>query len=179
MAERWLVREAADDDVAAVCAFGDRVVRAHYAPLIGDRAATAQVEQWWTPQQIGGAVAAGLVTVAEHDGEIVGVAQRGRHGDDHVLYKLYLDAQHRGAGLGPRLVDAVVRHLPAGTRRLCVEHFAGNARAGAFYERERSSSSASSRARRASGPSTWCGGCCRSTADATTPDAGTAPPGRS
>lgn len=136
MAEQWLVREAAEDDVPSVCAFGDRVVRAHYAPLIGDRAADAQVDQWWTPQQVGAAVAAGLVTVAERDGAIVGVAQRGRHGDDHVIYKLYVDPQHRGAGLGPRLVEAVVRQLPPGTRRLCVEHFAGNARAGAFYERE-------------------------------------------
>lgn len=51
------------------------------------------------------------------------------------------DAQVRtwwraGRGVGPRLVEALIRQLPSGTVRLCVEHFAANERAGSFYERE-------------------------------------------
>ncbi|MBO3089653.1 GNAT family N-acetyltransferase [Cellulomonas dongxiuzhuiae] len=131
-----VVRDAATGDVASVCAFGRAHVPPHYAPLIGEAAAQQQVTTWWSEEQIGSAVGRGLVVVAEAAGRVVGVAQRGRAGDDHVLYKLYVDPLFRGRGLGPRLVDAVVRRLPPDARRLCVEHFAGNARAGAFYERE-------------------------------------------
>lgn len=133
----WVIREAVSSDVMRICAFGDAHVRAHYAPLIGTEAAAQQVSIWWNPLQIGAAVSGGLIVIAEVAGDIIGVAQRGRNGADHVLYKLYLDPASRGRGLGPALIDAVIQRLPAATPRLCVEHFAGNARAAAFYERER------------------------------------------
>jgi ribosomal protein S18 acetylase RimI-like enzyme len=52
-----------------------------------------------------------------------------------VVYKLYLHPQYRGRGLGPRVLDALIRQLPADADRLYIEHFAANERAGAFYER--------------------------------------------
>ena len=131
-----IVREAEDDDVAAICRFGDEHIGPHYAPLIGVEAADGQVRTWWNEAHIGTAVARGLVVVAEDGGEIVGVAQRGRNEADHVVYKLYVHPDYRGRGLGPRLLDAVTRQLPAGAERLYLEHFAANERAGAFYERE-------------------------------------------
>ena len=130
------VRRAVPDDVAAVCGFGEAYIRNHYAPLIGADAADGQVRAWWNETQIGTAVAGGLVVVAEVDGELVGVGQRGRRGADHVVYKLYVHPGHRGRGLGPRLLDALIAQLPADADRLYIEHFVGNARAGAFYERE-------------------------------------------
>src|SRR3954453_8190635 len=39
-------------------------------------------------------------------------------------------------GLGPRLIDALIRQLPPDADRLYIEQFAGNERAGAFYARE-------------------------------------------
>ncbi|WP_246123415.1 GNAT family N-acetyltransferase [Cellulomonas terrae] len=122
--------------MSRICAFGDAHIRPHYAPLIGDEAADAQVRDWWSPTQIGAAVSAGLVVVAESGHRVVGVAQRGRHGADHVIYKLYVDPGFRSEGLGPRLIDALIEQLPSDASRVCVEHFAGNVRAGAFYERE-------------------------------------------
>ncbi len=132
----WVVRVAGPDDVPAICRFGATHVPPHYAPLIGARAAEAQVTRWWSAAHVGAAVAEARVVVADTHGGIVGVAQLGRDGAEHVLYKLYVGPGHRGRGLGPDLVAAVVRLLPPGTRRLSVEHFSGNARAGAFYERE-------------------------------------------
>lgn len=131
-----VLRDAGPADVAAVCGFGEAHVRAHYAPLIGADAADAQVRAWWNPAYVAAAVEAGRVVVAELDGRCVGVAQRGRHGDDHVVYKLYVDPSLRGHGLGPRLLDAIVRRLPDDARGLWVEHVAANTRAAAFYERE-------------------------------------------
>ncbi len=130
------VRGARPTDVAAICAFGEAHVRAHYAPLIGDAAADAQVRDWWNPSYVADGVEAGCLVVAEAGGACVGVAQRGRHGDDHVIYKLYVDPAFRGHGLGPRLVAALVRQLPSQVTELWVEHVAANTRAAAFYERE-------------------------------------------
>jgi GNAT superfamily N-acetyltransferase len=76
------------------------------------------------------------VVVALADGQLVGVGQRGRRGADHVVYKLYVHPEHRGHGLGPQLLDALIGQLPADADRLYIEHFVANERAGAFYERE-------------------------------------------
>ena len=130
------IRDAVAPDVAGICAFGEAHVRAHYAPLIGDEAADAQVRRWWNREYVTSAVKAGTVVVAEASASIVGVAQRGRAGDEHVVYKLYVAPEARGTGLGPRLLDALVARLPAGTPRLLVEHVAANTRAATFYERE-------------------------------------------
>jgi ribosomal protein S18 acetylase RimI-like enzyme len=131
-----VVRDAGPQDVAAVCRFGETHIRPHYTPLIGADAADAQVRHWWNESSIGEAVARGLVVVAEADGQVVGVGQRGRDGTDHVVYKLYVSPEHRGRGLGPRLLDALVGQLPPDAERLGIEHFAANERAGDFYERE-------------------------------------------
>jgi ribosomal protein S18 acetylase RimI-like enzyme len=131
-----VVRDAEHDDVAAICRFGEAHLRPHYAPLIGAEAADEQVRRWWNETHLGAAVAEGLVVVAEADGQLVGVGQRGRSGADHVVYKLYVHPRHRGHGLGPQLLDALTRQLPADVDRLYIEHFVANERAGAFYERE-------------------------------------------
>lgn len=131
-----LVRDAVRDDVAAICQFGEVHIRPHYTPLIGAQAADAQVRRWWNEVAIDAAVCAGLVVVAEDDGRLVGVGQRGRDGHDQVIYKLYVEPGLRGGGWGPRLVEALIRQMPSDADRVCVEHFAANVRAGAFYERE-------------------------------------------
>ena len=131
-----VVRDAEYDDVAAICRFGEAHIRPHYAPLIGAEAADEQVRRWWNETHIGAAVAEGLVVVAEADGQLVGVGQRGRSGADHVVYKLYVHPQHRGRGLGTQLLEVLTRQLPADADRLYIEHFVANERAGAFYERE-------------------------------------------
>src|SRR3954469_5485031 len=94
--------EAGPDDGAGIWRFGETPLRPHYTPLIGAEAADAQVRHWWNETAIGSAVSAGLVVVADAGGQVVGVGQRGRSGADHVVYKLYVAPDHRGAGLGPR-----------------------------------------------------------------------------
>ena len=130
------IRTARPGDVAAVRAFGEAHVRPHYAPLLGPEAADAQVRAWWTEQYLAAAVDAGNLLVAEVDGVCVGVAQLGRAGDAHVVYKLYVAPGLRGSGLGLRLLDALTQRLPADADALHVEHVAANTRAAAFYERE-------------------------------------------
>lgn len=131
-----MIRGATADDIFAIHRFGETYIRPHYAPLIGAAAADEQVRRWWSEASLAAPVADGLVVVAEADGAIVGVGQRGRRGPDHVIYKLYLDPAYRGRRLGPRLLDALIGQLPGDVDRVLIEHFVGNARAGSFYERE-------------------------------------------
>ncbi|MEU3627814.1 GNAT family N-acetyltransferase [Amycolatopsis coloradensis] len=131
-----VVRNARRDDVMAICRFGEEHVRAHYTPLIGAEAADKQVRMWWHETDIGGAVSCCSVVVADDGGRLVGVGQRGRDGDAHVIYKLYVHPGHRGGGLGPRLLDALIGQLPVDAERLYIKHFVANERAGAFCERE-------------------------------------------
>lgn len=131
-----IVRNAGPRDVVAICQFGEAHIRPHYTPLIGAAAADAQVRDWWNEERIGAAVDAGLMVIAEAAGQLVGVGQRGRNGAEHVIYKLYIHPEYRGHGLGPRLIDALTKQLPADVDRLYIEVFAANERAGAFYERE-------------------------------------------
>lgn len=108
----------------------------HYTPLLGAEAAQRQVTTWWSEAGIRTAVESGLVVVAEAGGAVVGVGERGRFAADHVIYKLYVHPEHRGRGLGPRLIAALIATLPAGTDSILLEHFAANTRAADFYERE-------------------------------------------
>ncbi len=128
--------DAVDDDVAAICEFGEAHIRPHYAPLVGAEAADEQVRRWWSEPYVAAVVAERLVVVAEAQGQLVGVGQRGRAGAEHVVYKLYVHPDHRGRGLGLRLLEALAGRLPADADRLWVEHLAVNERAAAFYERE-------------------------------------------
>jgi len=53
-------------------------VPAHCSPLVGAAAAQEQVRTWWNETYVSRGVAEGLVVLGEIDGELVGVAQRGR-----------------------------------------------------------------------------------------------------
>lgn len=106
------VRNAVPDDVPAIRRFGETHIRPHYAPLIGAAAADEQVRNWWNERHVGTAVAGGVVVVAEADGHLIGVGQRGRLGADHVVYKLYVHPGYRGHGLGPQLLDTLTGQLP-------------------------------------------------------------------
>jgi GNAT superfamily N-acetyltransferase len=73
--------------------------------------------------------------LAEHDGQIVGIALAGPADDEDAprewqLYVLYLLAAHQGTGAGQQLLDAVIGNQPA---YLWVAE--PNPRAQAFYRR--------------------------------------------
>lgn len=132
-----VVRPATPQDIAAICRFGEEHIPPLYTPLIGAEAAAGQL-RFWTETQITRAVTRELVVVAEADGRIAGVGQRGRRvpgeDSDHVIYKLYLHPGVRGHGIGPRLIAALTAQMDAD--KVYIEHFVENERAAKFYERE-------------------------------------------
>ncbi len=131
-----VIRDADGLDVADICSFGDQYVRAHYAPILGTSAAADQILVWWNVTHISTAVAERLVVIAQNQGRLIGVGQRGHRGEAHVVYKLYVHPEYRGRRLGPRILDALIARVPADAGRLLIEHFVANERASASYERE-------------------------------------------
>lgn len=129
------IRVAKPKDVDAIVAFGAEVVPQHYAPILGADGAQAQLE-WWTSSRIASAVAAHRVLLAVTDEAIVGVCETGQYAGEQVIWKLYLASDRRGRSLGAELLRRAVDSLPDTARHVLVEHFAGNDRAGSFYQRE-------------------------------------------
>lgn len=113
-----VIRDAANGDVDATCAFGAAHIPAHYQPLIGRDAALAQVRSWWNEDRIKHAVQAGNVVVAAAGGAIVGVAERGQWSGEHMVWKLYVHPDHHSRGIGtldcsPRSSTTSVGDRPA------------------------------------------------------------------
>lgn len=131
-----VIRAAEIADIGTIMAFGAAWVPEHYEPIIGPEAAQQQVERWWTRERFLSALSSGALMVVEEGDEIVGVAEMGMWQDEPVIWKLYVHPDRRGRGLGRRLLNELIAGLPEGTRRVLVEHFAGNVRAAAFYDRE-------------------------------------------
>lgn len=129
------VRRAEAGEVDAIVAFGATVVPPHYTPILGARAAQAQLS-WWQQGRISTAVAAGRVHLAVADDAIVGMCETGEMDGEQVIWKLYLAPESRGRSLGVELLRQAVAALPGEPGHVLVEHVAGNTRAGAFYERE-------------------------------------------
>jgi hypothetical protein len=83
------VRRAEAGDVDAIVAFGATVFPSHYPPILGARAAQAQLS-WWKPERISSAVTAGRVHLAVAADAIVGVSETGEMDGEQVIWKLYL-----------------------------------------------------------------------------------------
>ena len=130
-----LIRRAVAEDVDAIVAFGAAVVPAHYAPLLGAAAAQDQLS-WWRRELTSSAVTAGRVHLAVVGEATVGVCETGELDGEQVIWKLYLAPESRGRSLGVELLRHAVAALPDEPGHVLVEHFAGNIRAGRFYERE-------------------------------------------
>jgi ribosomal protein S18 acetylase RimI-like enzyme len=129
-----VIRAARASDLAAVVDVGHRTWPATYGPIAGDDYVAMGLAKWWTEDATMSAIRAGRVTVAELDGEVVGMASVGPHDHQLALWKLYVLPQHQGAGAGSLLLESVLAAAAAAEHtQICLSFMVGNTSAEGFY----------------------------------------------
>ena len=131
-----LVRRAVEDDLDAILSVGHRTWPPTYEPIAGADYVAMGLAKWWTEDATIPAIRAGRVTVAELDGEVVGLASVGPHQSHLVLWKLYVLPEHQGRGIGSALFDSVVARARGHYSQIRATYLEGNKSAQTFYRRK-------------------------------------------
>ena len=105
------------DDLDAVLAVGHRTWPATYEGIAGADYVQAGLAKWWSAEATSPAIRQGRLTVAELDGEVVGMASVGREEDHLVLWRLYVLPEHHGQGIGSALLATVLEEAARQVRR--------------------------------------------------------------
>lgn len=128
------VRTATPGDLEAVLLVGHRTWWATYLPLTGSDYVEAGLAKWWTPQELLPQIEAGRVLLAEQDGVVVGMASAGPYEGDLVLFKLYVQPEAQGHGVGTALLDRVLAEARRGGHQIIrLPYLDGNDSARGFY----------------------------------------------
>lgn len=129
-----LVRPADGDDLVAVVEIGHRTWPATYGPIAGDDYVAMGLAKWWTQEATIPAIRQGRVTVAEVDGDVVGMSTVGMNDHRLWMWKLYVLPGQQGSGVGGALMRAAIhRAAEGGYEQLWLSYLKGNDRAAAFY----------------------------------------------
>jgi len=128
-----IIRAADGNDLMAVVDVGRRTWPLTYGPIAGEDYVAMGLAKWWTEDATIPAIRSGRVTVAEVDGEVVGIASVGPHEDYLVLWKLYVLPEYQGKGIGSALVESVVAAATGVHREIRISYLEGNTLAEAFY----------------------------------------------
>ena len=128
-----IIRAADGNDLMAVVDVGRRTWPLTYGPIAGEDYVAMGLAKWWTEDATIPAIRSGRVTVAEVDGEVVGIASVGPHEDYLVLWKLYVLPEYQGKGIGSALVESVVAAATGVHREIRISYLHGNTLAEAFY----------------------------------------------
>jgi GNAT superfamily N-acetyltransferase len=128
-----VIRAAEVDDLAAVLSVGHRTWPVTYEPIAGADYVAMGLAKWWTEGATLPAIRAARVTVAEVDGEVVGMATVGPHENHLALWKLYVLPEQQGKGIGSALFDSVVARARGDYSRIHATYLGGNKSAENFY----------------------------------------------
>lgn len=129
-----LVREANGDDLVAVVDIGRRTWPVTYGPIAGDDYVAMGLAKWWTQEANIPAIRQGRVSVAEIDGEVVGMSSVGSNDGRWWMWKLYVLPEYQGSGVGGALMRTAIRQAAVdGREELWLSYLQGNDHAAAFY----------------------------------------------
>jgi ribosomal protein S18 acetylase RimI-like enzyme len=109
-------RYASPSDAETVRRIARASLSASYAPALDDETIDAAVEQWYTSENVERAVAeeGTVLVLAEADGSVVGFAKGvvvGRREPVGEIHWLHVAPDHRGHGVGARLLDRIEDEL--------------------------------------------------------------------
>lgn len=128
------VRRATMGDLESVRAIGTATYPMH-ASFAGPEYVDAGLGQWWSVEAVRRSIVSSTTYLAVQ-AAAVGTATVGAIEGQPILWKLYVLPTAQGTGVGSALLKAAIADLPAGSRRLLLEHAEGNDQAAAFYSRK-------------------------------------------
>jgi ribosomal protein S18 acetylase RimI-like enzyme len=128
-----VIRKATMDDLDAVLAVGHRTWPATYEGIAGADYVQAGLAKWWSAEATSPAIRQGRLTVAQLDGEVVGMASVGREEDHLVLWRLYVLPEHHGQGIGSALLRTVLEEADGRYAEIRLSYTEGNTPAAHFY----------------------------------------------
>jgi ribosomal protein S18 acetylase RimI-like enzyme len=134
------IRPAEASDAPAIRGVARDSWHAAYDDILGAERVDGMVDEWYVVDDLETAIGDYVFHVAvSTDGSVVGFANAGPNpeydeGTDK-LYRIYVDPDHWGVGIGTRLLDAVEAELEdADTERLRLSVLAENTVGVGFYE---------------------------------------------
>lgn len=133
------VREATADDVPAVGRVAERSWETDYPDIVSRETASEGVAEWYAEDRVRRELdsAETAVLVAERDDEVVGFAHAVWGTEEGTVLRIYVDPDHRRAGVGTELLAATVDRLhEEGVDRVKATVLAANEPGNDFY-RER------------------------------------------
>jgi ribosomal protein S18 acetylase RimI-like enzyme len=128
-----VIRKATTEDLDAVLAVGHRTWPATYEGIAGADYVRAGLAKWWSAEATSPAIRQGRTTVAELDGEVVGMASVGPEQDHLVLWRLYVVPEQHGQGIGSALLATVLDDADGRYAEIRLSYTAGNTPAAHFY----------------------------------------------
>lgn len=130
-----LLRAATGDDLQGVIEVGQQTWPATYGPIAGKDYVAMGLAKWWTADATIPAIRAGRVTVAEYDGEVVGMTSVGPLDGHLALWKLYVLPEFQSSGIGGMLMRAAIAKAKADEYdEIVLSYLDGNDNARSFYE---------------------------------------------
>ncbi|NIJ65069.1 ribosomal protein S18 acetylase RimI-like enzyme [Sphingomonas leidyi] len=142
--ESWRIREAGEDDIAALALVGRATFLETFAGVLPGAAIVAHCARAYAPESFAAYLAKGSrawIAEAQPGGAPIGFAQLtapdlpGAEPGDVELKRIYLLSRFHGTGLGAGLMASAVEGA-AGHARLLLGVYASNARAIAFYTKQ-------------------------------------------
>lgn len=134
------IRAATEGDLEEIRAVAERSWTTDYPDILTRETAEEAVNDWYALEQLAAEFrdSRTLVLVADREGGVVGFAHATWSDADREGYilRLYVDPDHRRAGLGRELLDRTTAELAdAGVRRVNAMVLSANEPGREFYER--------------------------------------------
>jgi ribosomal protein S18 acetylase RimI-like enzyme len=130
-------REAAPADAGAIRDVAHASLHASYEDALGEETIHAALDRWYDVEELADDIADErlLVVVAEADAGVVGFSQNHVRERDGRIQWLHVHPDHRGAGVGPGLLDRTRNALAGrGVEQVTGAVLAANEAGNDFYE---------------------------------------------
>jgi len=131
-------RAANQADIASIRTFGERVVVQTYLSLTSAHYVADLLDRWWSEEYFQRVIASPhhlLILMEDEQGNVIGFSEAQVEDSRCIVWKLYVDADWRGKGIGSRLLYELEQRLPPHIETMMTKFLSKNSAAGLFYRK--------------------------------------------